>query len=133
MTRTIVGFFTILICLVLNFFPARAQETASKAPNLQIVDAKLGTGVQDRMISGEDSSFTLNSKVWLWLKVVGGASDQITIIWKTDNLTHSTTLNIDGSPWRTWATKTVSKAGDWAVSVTDTSGNVLKEMMFKVQ
>ena len=133
MTKNILGLFIIFICVILKTSTVSAQESAAKSGDLQIVEAKLGASVQDRMISGEDSSFALNSRVCLWLKVTGGSSDQIIVIWKTGDLTHSTALSIGGSPWRTWATKTVGKAGDWAVSVTDTSGKVLKEMMFKVK
>jgi hypothetical protein len=111
---------------------SRSQEEAA-AGGIQIAEAKLGTNVENRELIGEDSTFALSAKVFLWMKVTGGASDQITVIWKNGEMTHSTTLMIGGSPWRTWATKTATKAGDWSVSVTDTAGNVLKEMMFKVE
>ena len=114
------------------FSPVYAQDSV-KASAIQIVDAKLGKGVQDRMITEEDSVFAKGSKVFFWMKVTGGASDQITVTWKSGDFTHSTTLMIGGSPWRTWATKTVHKAGEWTVSVTDASGNVLKEMSFRVE
>ena len=112
---------------------SRAQEAEAAAGSIQITEAKLGTNVENRELIGEDSTFALSAKVFLWMKVTGGASDQITVIWKNGEMTHSTTLMIGGSPWRTWATKTATKAGEWSVSVTDTAGNVLKEMMFKVE
>ena len=118
-----------LTCTMLS----RAQEGEAAAGGLQVAEAKLGTNVENRELTGEDSTFALNSKVFLWMKVAGGASDQITVIWKNGEMTHSTTLMIGGSPWRTWATKTATNAGEWSVSVTDTAGNVLKEMTFKVE
>lgn len=125
--------FTLLICLVAGLSGVHAQDTQAKGSDIQIVDARLGTGVQDRMIVGEDSSFAPNSKVFLWMKVIGGATRQITVIWKSGEYSRTATLTISGSPWRTWASKNVYTAADWAVTVTDTSGNVLKEMMFKVR
>ena len=109
-----------------------AQDDTSKMSGLQITEAKLGSNVEDRVLIGEDSTFNVNTKVFLWMRITGGASDQIMVTWKFGATTHITTLIVGGSPWRTWATKTVSKDGDWTVSVTDTSGRVLKEMMFKV-
>ncbi len=110
----------------------RAQEE-SKPEGIQITDAKLGKNIQDRMIVDEDSTFELNSKVFLWMKTSGGANDSVTVTWKTGDFTHAATLFIGGSPWRTWASKTVTKAGDWTVTVTDAAGSVLKEMSFTVK
>ena len=116
-----------------------AQEE-TELSGLEIVEAKLGKGVQDRMIVDEDTVFAKNSKVYLWMKVVGGASqrvelstDEITVTWTTGDRSYSTILTIGGSPWRTWAYKTVGITGDWTVTVTDASGNVLKEMSFRLE
>jgi hypothetical protein len=125
-------FALILLTLACTTF-SQAQDGGAAAGSLQIAEAKLGTNVENRELTGEDSTFALNSKVFLWMKVTGGASDQISVIWKNGEMTHSTTLMIGGSPWRTWATKTATKAGEWSVSVTDTAGNVLKDLMFKVE
>lgn len=100
---------------------------------LRVEDARLGTDVQDREIVGETSTFHLNDRIYLWLKVVGGASDSITVLWKTGDQEYSTNLHIGGSPWRTWAYKTAYVEGGWTVTVTDAAGAVLKEMSFVVE
>ncbi len=100
---------------------------------LQVADAKLGKGVQDRAITEEASSFAVNDKVYLALKVTGGPSDPIKVAWKVGDATDTVTLKVGGNPWRTWSTKTAWKAGDWTVTVTDAGGQVLKELTFKVQ
>ena len=110
---------------------SNAQET--KAEGVQIVDAKLGKDVKERAIVDESTTFTVNSKVFLWLKVEGGSDQKIKVIWKFGEKTYETELSIGGSPWRTWATKTAYKAGDWSVSITDSEGKVLKELSFKVE
>lgn len=103
------------------------------AQGLQIAEAKLGKGVQDRAITDEATTFAVNDKVYLWLKLTGSGSDTVTVTWKTGDSTSSTTLQVGGDPWRTWANKTVWKAGEWTVTVTDASDRVLKELTFTVQ
>jgi len=125
---------TLLLCTLLAVIAysaaAQEQETMSK---LTITEAKLGKGVQDREIIDETTTFALNDRVYLWLKVTGGPADSITVTWKTGDQTYSSKLNIGGSSWRTWSYKTAYTAGDWTVTVTDADGNVLKEMSFKVE
>jgi hypothetical protein len=120
----------LLLAISANYLFAQ-QET--KTEGIQLIDAKLGKDVKDRMIADEDTTFALNSKVFLWLKTSGGANEEITVLWKHGAVAHETKLTIGGSPWRTWAVKTAYKAGDWSVTVTDKEGKVLKEMSFKVQ
>ena len=122
-----------VFCTILFGSFLTAQENEVKPKDIQIVDAKLGKDVKDRVLVDKDSTFALNSKVFLWLKVTGATSETLTITWKQGEKSYTTTLNIGGSPWRTWANKTLAIAGDWTVTVTDASGNVLKEMTFKVQ
>ena len=111
---------------------ARSQEQDTTAKSLEVTEAKLGKGVQNRQITDDTTSFALNEKAYLWIKVVGGPSDSISVTWKTGDESYSTKLSIGGSPWRTWSYKTLAKAGDWTVTVSDAQGNVLKEMSFKV-
>ena len=118
------------VCLSTSVARSQQQDTAVKS--LQVAEAKLGKGVQDRQITDETTGFALNEKAYLWVKVVGGPSDSISVTWKTADESYSTKLNIGGSPWRTWSYKTLAKAGDWTVTVSDAQGNVLKEVSFKV-
>lgn len=109
-----------------------ALPLPAQAEGLQVVDAKLGKGVQDRQITEEATTFAVNDKVYLWLKVTGGPAE-LKVNWKIDDQTDAVTLKIGGNPWRTWSTKTAFKAGDWTVTVTDADGQALKEMKFTVQ
>lgn len=110
---------------------AVAQEETSGT--LAVVEARLGTDVQNKDLVGEDSSFVQNSKVYIWMNVTGGPADSIEVTWKHEDHTYATRLRIGGSPWRSWAYKTVAFAGEWTVTVTDATGNVLKEMPFSVK
>ena len=127
---------TAAVCLALLLSFVTAVSVApeyAKPAGLQLTDARLGKDVKDRAIVDEDSVFAKGSKVFLWMKFTGGASDQVTVTWKSGSTAHTTTLVVGGSPWRTWASKSVGKTGDWTVTVTDAVGNVLKEMSFKVE
>jgi len=104
-----------------------------QAEGLQVVDAKLGKGVQDHQITEEATTFAVNEKVYLWLKIAGGPSDAVKVNWKLGDKVDPYTLKVGGDPWRTHASKTAYKAGDWTVIVTDANDQVLKEMKFTVQ
>ena len=120
-----------LLFAILAFSFAPAIVSATRA--IEISEAKLGKGVKDRMIVDEATTFAVNDRVYLWMKITGGPSDPIRVTWKTEDFSESDTdLTIDGDPWRTWSYKTVFKAGDWTVTVTDNAGAVLKELKFTV-
>ena len=122
-----------LAVLFIAFAPFAASAQDKPAASLQIADAKLGKGVQDRMITEETATFAVNDKVYLWLKVTGGPADALKVNWKIDDQTDTVALKIGGSPWRTWSSKTAFKAGNWTVTVTDANDQVLKEIQFQVQ
>jgi len=106
---------------------------AAQAEGLQVVDAKLGKGVQDHKITEEASTFAVNDKVYLWLKLAGGPADAVMVNWKVGDKVDPYTLKVGGNPWRTHASKTAYKAGEWTVTVTDANDQVLKEIKFTVQ
>jgi hypothetical protein len=110
-----------------------ALPLAAQAQGVQVADAKLGKGVQDHQITEEASSFAVNDKVYLWLKLVGGPAEGVKVNWKLGDKVEPYTLKVGGNPWRTFATKTAYKAGEWTVTVTDAKDQVLKEMKFTVQ
>ena len=130
--RTFVVAIAVLIVMIVSPATSRAQAGDS-AGGVQIVDMKLGKEIQERELTGEDSSFAKDSKVYLWMKVTGATSDSISVKWTAGSHEYTAKLFIGGSPWRTWAAKTVSFVGDWSVSVSDAAGNVLKEAQFKVE
>ena len=112
----------------------QAQEASKKSEGgIKIAEMKLGTGVQDRKIVGEDSTFALNGKVYAWMQVTGGAGDSIVVSWKHADKEYKATLGVSANSWHTWAYKTVSAAGDWTVTVLTQSGDVLKKASFTVK
>lgn len=125
----------LVVAIAVCFLPLvlHAQDKEAKTGGIQIVDAKLGTDVKDKEIVGEDTTFALNTKVWILLKVTGAANDSLTVTWKTGEFAKEITLGVGGSPWRTWSAKTAHKAGEWIVSIADSKGNGLKELKFTVK
>ena len=108
--------------------------SAGAAPfALQVADARLGKGVENREIVGETSTFAVGDRVYLWLKVTGGPSDPIKVNWTIGNYTDTVSLAIGGDPWRTWSDKGAFKAGSWTVTVTDAAGTTLKDLAFTVK
>ena len=101
--------------------------------NLSVAEAKLGKGVQDRQITEEATTFAVNDKAYVWLRLTGGPSDPIQVTWKSGEHTDTVPLKVGAATWRTWSSKILWMAGDWTVTVTDASGQVLKEIAFTVQ
>ncbi len=108
-----------------------AQEKESKG--LSVKQAVLGKGIENKKLVDTTNTFNLNDKAYLWMRIVGGPADSITVTWKSGDQTYPSKLNVGGSPWRTWSYKTLYTAGDWTVTVSDAAGTTLKEMSFKVE
>jgi hypothetical protein len=122
-----------MVVLVFTCGPAASAQDHSPAGAIAVADARLGTGIENRALTGEDSSFAAGSSVTLWMKVTGGSGETLTVTWENGAVKHATTLSVGGSPWRTWATKSVGKAGQWTVTVADSRGAQLKELHFTVR
>ena len=123
----------VLFVVVLVSLTARAQTEQPQKASLKVDEMKLGTAVENREIAGEAAEFTVGQKAYVWMKVVGGAGDSLTVTWAYGDKSYTTVLTIGGSPWRTWSYKTLYSAGDWKVKVTDSAGDLLKELEFKVK
>ncbi|MBE0557315.1 MAG: DUF2914 domain-containing protein [Proteobacteria bacterium] len=108
---------------------AQAQTLPSE---LMVAESKFGKDVVDREIVGEATTFAVDERVFLWMRITGGPADSVSVTWSIDEYTWSTNLNVGASTWRTWAYKTAWKAGEWKVTVTDVSGKVLLEKSFTV-
>jgi hypothetical protein len=109
-----------------------AQEAEPMQMKVQ-AEAKLGRDVIDRELTEEASTFSVGDRAYLWLRVTGAEGSAVTVTWTHGEHSYDVQLSIGGSPWRTWSYKTLTHAGDWAVTVTDSEGNVLKQMSFTAQ
>ena len=102
-------------------------------PAGKVAEVKLGKNIVDRNIADEATTFAPGDKAYLWLKVEDATGETLTVTWKINDQAYPATLNIGGSPWRTWASKTLHFAGEWTVTVTDAAGGTLNETRFTVK
>lgn len=123
----------VLLTVALVSLTASAQTEQPQKGGPKIDEMKLGTAVENRAIVGESAEFAVGQKAYVWMKVVGGAGDSLSVTWEYGEKSYTTVLAIGGSPWRTWSYKTLYGAGDWKVKVTDSAGSLLKELEFKVK
>lgn len=115
------------------------QATASKeAYGISIARLVVGTGIENREPAGIAETFSSTTgKVVCFLEANNIAEDtDITFAWiynGQDVLKTNLTLKA-GKRWRTKADKNLyGKKGDWKVEIRDKSGNVLKDVKFKVE
>ncbi|MGD2139885.1 MAG: DUF2914 domain-containing protein [Burkholderiales bacterium] len=98
-----------------------------------IAEAKLGTDVVDRELTGEASIFALNEKAFLWMRVTDGEGESITVTWRHGAEEYPVTLSIGSNSWRTWSSKVLHLSGEWSVTVTNPAGTTIYETTLTVQ
>ena len=98
-----------------------------------INEAKLGKAIVDREISEETGTFALNDTAYLWMRVVDGNGETITVTWSNGSQSYDVSLAIGSDSWRTWSSKILHLAGEWTVTVTDASGATLHQTSLTVQ
>ena len=116
--------------------PKPAAEPAA-ANTLEIADAKVGTAIEDREVTGAAESFPANvGKIWFWTKVTGGEGQKIThVYYLGDTKMSEIPLDLRFASVRTYSYKTITPemTGAWKVDVVGPDGNVLKTVNFKVE
>lgn len=113
-----------------------AAPAAVLAQDAPTVEAVVASGVEEMMPVGEANQFPADvGRVFLWTRVTGATGTDIMHVWiHPDGNEFPVTLEIAGSPWRTWSSKTIPPewAGEWRVLVRDSAGNVLATEAFTV-
>ena len=116
----------------------KQPSTAKEASGIIMTRLAVGTGVDNREPVGVAETFSSSTeKVVCFLEAGNIAQNtEITFVWiynGQDVLKTNLTLKA-GSRWRTKADKNLyGKKGDWKVEIRDQSGNVLKDIKFKVE
>lgn len=99
----------------------------------KVAEAKLGKHVVDRQVADETSVFAPGERAYLWMKIDDAAGEILTVTWQINGQTYPAELKIGGSPWRTWASKSLHIAGEWIVAVSDATGAKLYETKLTVK
>ncbi len=113
--------------------PASGQEKEFTIARLVV-----GTGVENREPVGVAEIFPATTeKVYCFLEATEISKDtEVSFVWLHGEKEMSkTNLPLQTGPkWRTFANKTVAgMKGDWKVEVRDVSGNLVKDLTFKVE
>jgi hypothetical protein len=135
-------FIAILICITF-FIPLyvvsqeKPKEETKQVSELTC-EIKLGTGIKDKEIEGEATSFSANvDKVWCWTLIKGAKKETyVTHEWYYgDKKMAEVKLDVKYPSHRTWSRKTILKewTGNWKVKVIDEKGNVLGVKEFKIE
>lgn len=124
--------------LFLLFLGSAAWAQADKPTTAALtVEARVCTGVQDRMPVGEAASFPATvDQVYLWTKIAG-ASGEITIkhVWVYNGKEMATVdLPVRTISYRTWSAKKIlpSWTGNWEVRVVGPDGATLATVPFTI-
>lgn len=99
------------------------------------VEVQVARQIVDRMPQDPGTSFPVDvGEVFCWSRVTGAAGTTIQHVWIHGEMEFPFSLDIGGSPWRTWTSKTIPPewAGDWRVEIRDADGTLLDTVSFTV-
>ena len=132
-TRWVSAMVAIVVCLAYSTVQAQSgPATGSEESQLVVEKHRFGLAVIDREIQDEIDTYYKDEIVYLWMRVEGGPSDPLLVTWSIGDFSYDVQLGIGGSPWRTWARKTLFRSGEWTVRVTDAAGNELLKQSLMV-
>jgi hypothetical protein len=132
-TRWVPAMLAIVLCLANGVVEAQSQPAAdSEESQLVVAKHRFGLAIIDREIQDEIDAFYKDEIVYLWMQVEGGPGDPLLVTWSIGDFSYDVQLGIGGSPWRTWARKTLFRSGEWTVLVTDAAGNELLKQSLMV-
>ena len=114
----------------------RVAAQGTQAGAAASAEVTVGTGIENRALVGAAETFALSAgKVFCLSKVSNASGAEVEHVWyKGDSEVARVKLAVNGSPWRTYSSKTLGEdgAGDWRCEVV-LNGTVLQTARFKVQ
>jgi plastocyanin len=124
---------------LLSLAAASLLVAAAPAPRRQAavtVEIAIGKSIDGRVPVDTASAFPADvGALVCWTSVTGAAAGTtITHTWTHGPHSVDVTLNVGGSPWRTFSRRTIPAdwTGEWKVEVKDASGAVLASKTFTV-
>ncbi len=105
---------------------------------LGVEEAVICKAVVDRTPEDPGETFPADvGQLYCFSRIVGGSEGtSVTHVWKMgETRMAAVDLNVGGSPWRTWSSKTIdpSWTGAWTVEIQDAQGNVLQTLNFTIE
>ena len=114
------------------------QDTMAEAmPAMEVTEALVATGVQDREPVGADTTFTADVGTVYFYTVFEGdfGETQVEHVWTHEGEEIARVpLTVQGPRWRTWSSKEILPewTGSWTVTVVDAQGNEHASARFTV-
>ncbi len=112
-----------------------AAEGAPSGSNLK-VEIKLGTGIENRQVTGEADSFDATTSQIIGWTLIEGANEPVDITheWLLNGETTSTVpLSVKSSRFRTFSRKSINgRTGSWEFRVKDAGGAVIASKKFEI-
>ncbi|UCC24647.1 MAG: DUF2914 domain-containing protein [Gemmatimonadales bacterium] len=108
---------------------ALAQGGAEDEQGTVTVELVIATGVEDREPVGSGESFPADvGRLFAWLRVTDGAGQTLRVVWIHGENRFPVSLEIGGSPWRSWSSKQIPPewTGPWTVEVQAPDGSVIQ-------
>ena len=121
------------LCFSLPAFAESSEKPAAPATESTASAAmKVGTGVEKRQVTGEATTFAKGTTVWAWSEISNGEGT-VKHVWKLDGKpVWTATLPVKSKKWSTQSRRTITKPGNWEVSVTSADGTELSSIGFSV-
>ncbi len=127
-----------LAALSLSTLPAAAQEPAAEAgPAIEVTEAVIATGVEDRQPVGVADSFGADVERLYFYTIFEGdfPETQVEHVWLRDGEEVARVLLRPRGPrWRTWSSKAIAPdwTGEWEAQVVGPDGEVLASASFTI-
>ena len=99
------------------------------------VDSEIATAIVDRVPQGAGTSFPADvGRVYCWTLLTGAEDVTVQHVWIYGEMQFPVNLEVGGSPWRTWSSKSIPPewSGEWRVEIRDGDGNLLDTRAFTV-
>lgn len=98
------------------------KTPASSSATLEVLEIAIAKNIQEREAVEVGDTFPVGiERLYCWTKITGGAEgDSVTHRWKKgEEIMAETTLNVNGSPWRTYSSKAIMAdwTGNWVVEI----------------
>lgn len=126
-----------LFLSALTFIPLICLNAQEKS-NLVVNEILLGTGLENREVTGVDTTFSADvGKIYCWTKITGATSEtQIAHHWYFDEKeVAEIVISVKYPSYRCWSIKTIypEMKGNWKVEVKDSEGKTLGLISFTVK
>lgn len=130
-------YWTAIVAVAVIATTAGAQQPEQAgAPAAASAEVSVGTGIENRALVGAAETFPAGTaKLFCLSRVTNASGSEVEHVWyKGDTEVARVKLMINGSPWRTFSSKTLGDdaAGDWRCEVV-VDGKTVQSAKFKVE